>query len=35
MNSSPWQCADTQRTVCQDVSGEAQDPHVGTATLLT
>jgi hypothetical protein len=35
MDSSPWQCAGAQCTVCQDVSGEAQDPRVGTFTLLT
>jgi hypothetical protein len=35
MNSSPWQRAGTQRTVSQDVSGEAQDPCVGIFTLLT
>jgi hypothetical protein len=35
MDSSPWQRAGTQRTVCQDVSGKAQDPRVGTSTLLT
>jgi hypothetical protein len=34
MDSSPWQRAGTQRTVCQEVSDEAQDPGVGTSTLL-
>jgi hypothetical protein len=35
MDSSPRQRDDTQRTVCQEVSGEAKDPRVGTSTLLT
>jgi hypothetical protein len=35
VDSSPRQRASTQRTVCQDISCEAQGPHVGTSTLLT
>jgi hypothetical protein len=30
-----FQSNDDRHTVCQDVSGEVKDPHVGTSTLLT
>jgi hypothetical protein len=35
MDCSPWQRGCAQRTVCQDVYGEAQDPRVETYTLST
>ena len=35
MDSSPRQRAGTQRLVCQDIFGEAQDHRVGTSADLT